>query len=60
MPVTSSIKRQLLQSPDALELQRVALAAGMTGLRQEGAFLAVQGLTATAEVLRVTRGIEEL
>lgn len=60
MPVNSAIKRQLLQSPDALELQRVALSAGMTGLRQEGAYLAIEGLTATSEVLRVTRGIEEL
>ncbi|MBS0604735.1 MAG: type II secretion system ATPase GspE [Verrucomicrobia bacterium] len=60
MPVTSAIKRQLLQSPDALELQRAALAGGMTGLRQEGALLAIQGLTASSEVLRVTRGCDEM
>jgi general secretion pathway protein E len=59
MPVTSAIKRQLLQSPDALELQRAALVGGMTALRQEGAFLAIDGLTATSEVLRVTRSCEE-
>lgn len=59
MPVNSSIKRQLLQSPDALELQRTALVSGLITLRQEGALLAVQGLTATSEVLRVTRSAEE-
>jgi general secretion pathway protein E len=59
MPVTSTIKRQLLQSPDALELQRSAIAGGMIGLRQEGALLAIEGLTASSEVLRVTRGCEE-
>ncbi len=59
MPVTSTIKRQLLQSPDALELQRTALAGGMMSLRKEGALLAIQGLTASSEVLRVTRGCEE-
>ncbi|MBI2810778.1 MAG: type II secretion system ATPase GspE [Candidatus Melainabacteria bacterium] len=60
MPLTSAIKRQLLQSPDALALQRAALEAGMSGLRQEGAILAVQGVTASSEVLRVTRGCEEI
>lgn len=59
MPVTSTIKRQLLQSPDALELQKTAFASGMTALRQEGALLALQGLTTSSEVLRVTRGCEE-
>jgi general secretion pathway protein E len=60
MAVSSAIKRQLLQSPDALELQKVALAGGMTGLRKEGALLAIEGLTASSEVLRVTRGCDEL
>lgn len=59
MPVTSAIKRQLLLSPDALELQRVAYSSGMTGLRQEGALLAIQGLTSSSEVLRVTRSCED-
>jgi general secretion pathway protein E len=59
MPVTPSIKRQLLHSPDALELQRTAIASGMTVLRQEGALLVIDGLTSSSEVLRVTRGCEE-
>lgn len=60
MPVTTAIKRQLLQSPDALQLQKTALESGMVSLRQEGAILAIQGLTSSSEVLRVTRGCEEL
>jgi general secretion pathway protein E len=59
MPVGSLIKRQLLLSPDALELQKVATESGMQSLRTEGALLAVQGLTTSSEVLRVTRGLEE-
>ncbi len=59
MPVTSTIKRQLLDSPDALELQRVAFASGMSSLRHQGARLAIAGITASSEVLRVTRGLEE-
>lgn len=59
MPVTSIIKRQLLKSPDALELQKTALTSGMILLRQEGALLAIRGLTSSSEVLRVTRSSEE-
>ena len=60
MNLTSPIKRQLLQSADALELQKVALACGMSGLREEGAYLVKDGITTSAEVLRVTRGCEDL
>lgn len=59
MHVSSNIKRQLLKSADALELQKVALIEGMETLRQEGAFRVLEGITSTAEVLRVTRGCEE-
>lgn len=59
LPITSSLKRQLLKSADAVELQRVALAEGMVSLRHAAAQLAVQGLTSTSEVLRVTRSSEE-
>jgi general secretion pathway protein E len=60
MHVNGAIKRQLLKSADAVELQRTALEAGMSNLRREGAQLALQGVTTTAEVLRVTRGCEEI
>ena len=59
MLLTGSLKRQLLKSPDAVALQRLALAEGMVGLRQAGALLAADGITSTSEVLRVTRSSEE-
>ncbi|MBI3236466.1 MAG: Flp pilus assembly complex ATPase component TadA, partial [Chlamydiales bacterium] len=60
MNITSPIKRQLLQSADASQLQQIALQKGMKSLRQEGAFLAIQGKTSSSEVLRVSRGYEEM
>lgn len=60
MPVTSAIKRQLLRSADAVELQRTALSEGMSNLRKEGAILAAAKMTSSSEVLRVTRGCEEV
>lgn len=60
MPVSSAIKGQLLVSPDALELQKTALAEGMKSLRQQGGLLAAQGVTSSSEVLRVTRSCEEV
>lgn len=59
MPFSPALKRQLLESPDALQLQRVAREQGMQGLRFQGARLAARGLTSVSEVLRVTRGIDE-
>ena len=58
MPVSHAIKKQLLSSADATQLQKTAVEAGMKTLREEGAVLATQGVTTTAEVLRVTRQIE--
>ncbi len=60
MVVTGAIKQQLLKSADAVELQRVALEKGMMSLRQEGALLAIAGKTSSSEVIRVTRGCEEV
>jgi general secretion pathway protein E len=59
MMITGAIKRQLLKSADAVELQRIALADGMMSLRASGALLAIQGITTTSEVLRVTRSCDE-
>jgi general secretion pathway protein E len=58
MNVNTAIKKQLLKSPDAMELQRVALEHGMSSLRQEGAQLAIRGITTSAEILRVTKQIQ--
>ena len=59
LPLTFALKRQLLRSADAVELQRVAMAEGMVSLRHAAALLALQGVTSTNEVLRVTRIMEE-
>lgn len=59
MALTTAIKRQLVKSADAMELQRVAQSSGMKTLREEGAFLVEQGITTSAEIFRVTRACEE-
>jgi len=58
MPVSGEIKRQLLLSVDASALQKTAAEQGMATLRSEGGLLAKEGITTTAEVLRVTRQLE--
>ncbi len=58
MMVSPSIKSQLLRSADAMQLQKVALSEGMKSLRYQGALLAIDGVTSSAEVLRVTRQIQ--
>lgn len=56
MPVSHGIKQSLLQSVDASSLEAQAKKEGMRTLREEGALLATQGITTSAEVLRVTKG----
>ncbi len=55
MVMSGAIKQQLLRSADAVELHQVAVAGGMSTLREEGSFLAIEGKTSACEVLRVTR-----
>jgi general secretion pathway protein E len=59
MVMTNGIKRQLLKSGDAVELRLRALAEGMSSLRREGSYLVIQGITTTAEVLRVSRSCSQ-
>jgi general secretion pathway protein E len=59
MPMSGRLKRQLVVSPDSVGLQKVALEEGMRTLRQDGGVLVAEGLTTTAEALRVTRSSEE-
>ena len=59
MPVNNAINKQIVQSPDAIEMRRVALAQGMISLLAHGAELVKNGMSTVAEVLRVARGIEE-
>ncbi|NGX50199.1 MAG: Type II secretion system protein E [Chlamydiae bacterium] len=58
MPVSQSIKMQLLRSADANALQRAAVEGGMQTLRAQGGALAAAGITTSAEVLRVSRQLE--
>jgi general secretion pathway protein E len=55
----NQVKKQILQSPDAVEMRKVAIATGMKSLLHHGSQLVLQGLTTIAEVLRATRGFEE-
>jgi general secretion pathway protein E len=59
MVVNNAIKRQVVKSPDAVELRHIALDSGMQSLLTHGGELARQGITTVAEVLRATRGFEE-
>lgn len=59
MTVNNDIKKQIVKSPDAVELRNLARQTGMMSLLDHGADLVRQGITTVAEVLRVTRGVEE-
>lgn len=58
MPLSGKIKQQIGKSCDAQELRKIAVSEGMLELRSHGSLLAVQGITTTEEVVRVTRGLE--
>ena len=58
MPVNHAITKQIVQSPDAIEMRKVALEQGMITLLQHGAELVKEGISTIGEVLRVARGIE--
>lgn len=55
---SNALKKQILVSPDSIEMRKVALANGMKSLLYHGSQLVLQGLTTVAEVLRATRGFE--
>lgn len=59
MSVNAVINKQIIQSPDAIEMRKAALVHGMVSLLAHGAELVKEGMTTVAEVLRVARGIEE-
>jgi type II secretory ATPase GspE/PulE/Tfp pilus assembly ATPase PilB-like protein len=56
MPISSTIKRKLVDTADSNQLEKVAIEEGMEILRQSGAYLIQEGVTTTTEVLRVTHG----
>src|SRR5918994_4539930 len=56
--MSDPIRKQILHHAEATELQRVALAAGMRPMFQDGVAKAAAGVTTIEEVLRVTREVE--
>ena len=58
MVVNNAIKKQIVKSPDAVELRHIALRKWHDNLLTMEATRR-QGITTVAEVLRVTRGMEE-
>jgi general secretion pathway protein E len=59
MVVNHALQKQIVKSPDAIELRKLALETGMKSLISHGAELVKRHLTTVQEVLRVTRGFEE-
>lgn len=59
MTLTNLLKKQIVKSPDAIELRRLALSQNMLSLYQHGLQLVKEGVTTLEEVLRVTKGCEE-
>lgn len=57
--VNNAIRKQMVQSPDAVELRILALKEGMTSLIEHGKKLILEGVTTVTEVLRVSKGVEE-
>ncbi len=58
MVIDNALQKQIVTSPDAIELRKIAIESGMLSLLKHGAELVKQGITTVSEVLRVTRGIE--
>jgi general secretion pathway protein E len=58
MTVNQEIQKQIVTSPDAVTLRNIATQQGLVSLRTHGAELVRQGITTVAEVLRVTRELE--
>jgi len=59
MTVNNEIHKQIVKSVDAIEMRKIALASGMQSMIEHGALLVKTGVTTCAEVLRVTRGVDE-
>jgi general secretion pathway protein E len=58
MVINNEIKKQIVKSPDAVQLRHIALENGMISILSHGSDQVRRGATTVAEVLRVTRGLE--
>lgn len=59
MRMSSPLRQQVILSPDATRLRALALEGGMQTLTQCGLELVGSGRTSLAEVLRVSRGVDQ-
>lgn len=55
MPLSNKIKSQVLKSQDSQEIKKMAIREGMKTLFEQGVELVLQGITTSAELLRVTK-----
>jgi general secretion pathway protein E len=60
MPLNTSVRKQLLTSPEATQIQAVALKEGMKTLRDHGKQLVLSGITTLNEVWRATKGQDDI
>ena len=60
MIINNEIRKQIVKSPDSIELRQMALRNGMISIGAHGSDLVKKGVTTVTEVLRVSRGIEDL
>lgn len=60
MVINNAIKKQIVKSPDAVEIRNISMESGMSTLLEHGGELVRKGITTVAEVLRVTKGSEEV
>jgi general secretion pathway protein E len=58
MVINNELRKQIVKSPDAIQLRHIALENGMISILAHGSDLVRRGVTTVAEVLRVTRGLE--
>lgn len=59
MPMSSRLKSRVLKNQDAEELRKAALEQEMVSLFVQGVQLVLAGITTAAEILRVTRFLDE-
>jgi general secretion pathway protein E len=57
MIVDDDIKRLVLKTSDANQINELALKQGMITLQQDGILKVMEGITTIEEVLRVTRAL---
>ena len=60
MIINNEIRKQIVKSPDSIELRQMALRNGMISIGAHGSDLVKKGITTVTEVLRVSRGLEDL